>query len=391
LQRLPNQRHSIRQPVAPTSVRTDDVCGKAEPAAGTSHPTKSRKQSAGRRCIRPRGPNAESAEATPVPPLPAHLGELTLRSTTHHHISRTFYFEEWREEGRRNSQAASRRPPWSPEARKSSSWKPRRDAAITAISTPGFTWSDNKAEARRRFCNELPGTDGEHPARLAASRSSASGRRRRARELEDSLDVLKLDGVCCEATHAAESRRFPVSEAVRGVQKRAAVVFVDTHALPRRSARNGPHRKLSTPVTRPHGRSAPLKRHISRGTRPTVRYIFAPAGRTRSRNPAALRDRRRDGEPGRRSGTREQSFQRILTSTRHSPGQTRSSTPSARSAGAGRVLFGSALPLHPPPDLPKVPANKSAITTAVPTIGERVDHRRQTRPSCSHALNRRTS
>src|SRR5258708_22658130 len=120
--------------------------------------------------------------------------------------------------------------PWSKESTLSYMDEAEIDVAITSISTPGVHMGDDAAARDlARQVNELSaGLIREHPTRFggyaALPLPDVDGA---LRELEYSLDVLKLDGVVlfsnARGIYLSDARFKPVFDEL---ERRAAVVFV---------------------------------------------------------------------------------------------------------------------------------------------------------------------
>jgi predicted TIM-barrel fold metal-dependent hydrolase len=110
------------------------------------------------------------------------------------------------------------------------------DVAITSISTPGVHLGDDRrARNLARRCNEFAAElIAEHPARFGGFAilplPDVEGA---LAELEHSLDVLGLDGVCLISNAGGRYLGDPAfSELFAELQERAAVVFVHPTASP---------------------------------------------------------------------------------------------------------------------------------------------------------------
>jgi predicted TIM-barrel fold metal-dependent hydrolase len=206
---------------------------------------------------------------------------VNLKIDTHHHIVPPFYFEEAEQDGELTGGITP--PPWSAEGALQFMDSLGVDVAITSISTPGVDLGDD-AKARRlaRRCNEFAAElIADHPARFGGFAilplPDVDGA---LAELEYSLDVLKLDGVCLMSNAGARYLGDPAfSELFAELQSRAAVVFVHPTASPDPAAHamgltdNLVDYPLDTTRT-----VAQLHYSGTFARTPDVRYIFSHAG-----------------------------------------------------------------------------------------------------------------
>jgi len=159
---------------------------------------------------------------------------VSLKIDTHHHIVPPFYFEEAEQGGELTGGVTP--PPWSAEGALEFMDGLGVDVAITSISTPGVHLGDDlKARSLARRCNEFAAElIAKHPARFGGFAilplPDVDGA---LAELEHSLDVLDLDGVCLMSNAGGRYLGDPTfRELFAELQRRAAVVFVHPTASP---------------------------------------------------------------------------------------------------------------------------------------------------------------
>lgn len=159
---------------------------------------------------------------------------MSLKIDTHHHIVPPFYFDEAEQGGELTGGLTP--PPWSVEGALEFMDSLGVDVAITSISTPGVHLGDDgRARNLARRCNEFAaGLIAEHPAHFGGFAilplPDVDGA---LAELEYSLDVLELDGVCLMSNAGGRYLGDPAfSELFAELQRRAAVVFVHPTASP---------------------------------------------------------------------------------------------------------------------------------------------------------------
>jgi predicted TIM-barrel fold metal-dependent hydrolase len=204
-----------------------------------------------------------------------------MKIDTHHHLIPPFYFEEAEEGGELTGGLTP--PPWSSERALEFMDGLGVDAAITSISTPGVHLGDDKkARSLARRCNEFAAElIAEHPARFGGFAilplPDVDGA---LAELEHSLDVLKLDGICLMSNAGGRYLGDPTfSELFTELQRRSAVVFVHPTASPDPAAHamgltdNLIDYPLDTTRT-----VAQLHYSGTFARTPDVRYIFSHAG-----------------------------------------------------------------------------------------------------------------
>jgi 6-methylsalicylate decarboxylase len=206
---------------------------------------------------------------------------VSLKIDTHHHIVPPFYFEEAEQDGELTGGLTP--PPWSAEGALEFMDRLGVDVAITSISTPGVHLGDDRrARNLARRCNEFAAElIAEYPQRFGGFAilplPDVDGA---LAELEHSLDVLELDGVCLMSNAGGRYLGDPAfSELFAELQRRAAVVFVHPTASPDPAAHamgltdNLIDYPLDTTRT-----VAQLHYGGTFGRTPDVRYIFSHAG-----------------------------------------------------------------------------------------------------------------
>jgi 6-methylsalicylate decarboxylase len=206
---------------------------------------------------------------------------VTLKIDTHHHIVPPFYFEEAEQDGELTGGLTP--PPWSADRALEFMDRLGIDAAITSISTPGVHLGDDaKARSLARRCNEFAASlTAEYPTRFGGFAilplPDVDGA---LAELEHSLDVLKLDGVCLMSNAGGRYLGDPAfGELFAELQARGAVVFVHPTASPDPAAHamgltdNLIDYPLDTTRT-----VAQLHYSGTFARTPNVKYIFSHAG-----------------------------------------------------------------------------------------------------------------
>ena len=206
---------------------------------------------------------------------------MSITVDTHHHVVPPFYFEEAEQDGELTGGLTP--PPWSAERALEFMDDLGIDSAITSISTPGVHLGDDaRARNLARRCNEFAAElVAEYPARFGGFAilplPDVDGA---LAELEYSLDVLKLDGVCVMSNAGGRylgDRAF--GELFAELQHRRAVLFVHPTASPDPTAHsmgltdNLIDYPLDTTRT-----VAQLHYSGTFGRTPDVSYIFAHAG-----------------------------------------------------------------------------------------------------------------
>jgi aminocarboxymuconate-semialdehyde decarboxylase len=265
---------------------------------------------------------------------------------THHHIVPSFYFEEAEQGGELTGGLTP--PSWSPDGALEFMDSLGIDVAITSISTPG-AYLGNEAKARQlaRRCNEFAAElISDHPQRFGGFAilplPDMDGS---LTELQYSLDVLELDGVCVMSNAGGRYLGDPrFDELFAELQRRAAVVFVHPTASPDPSA----HAMGLTDnlIDYPLDTTRTVAQLHYRGTfarTPDVSYIFAHAGGTIPYLAGRFAIVDEMGIMGHDVGPASESFQRLHFDTALAWTDPVLHT-LASVAGASQVLFGTDFP-----------------------------------------------
>jgi predicted TIM-barrel fold metal-dependent hydrolase len=206
---------------------------------------------------------------------------MSLTIDTHHHIMPPFYFDAIAQGGEVTGGVTP--PPWSAAGALAFMDELEIDIAITSISTPGVHLGDDRAaRTLARRCNEFAAELlAAHPSRFGGFAilplPDVEGA---LAELEYSLDVLGLSGVCLMTNAGGRYLGDPTfAELFAEFQRRNAVVFVHPTASPDPIA----HRMGLTDnlIDYPLDTTRTIAQLHYSGTfarTPDVKYVFSHAG-----------------------------------------------------------------------------------------------------------------